>query len=888
MLNKKYKEITLVIAASIFLLLILSKPLRILNNNYADLEFKVRGQSKIDSNIIILYVDNAIMDSLGSVPLKWIYYNRLINDLSNLGVRAIGIDMLFDKNSPDYPGQAAWLVGAIKKSHRVCVGMFFNKVFNEGKIVSVKNNLHANSNKYIIKTSLKYFPYGKGLNIPFPWLLNSAAGFGHLNFDNDLSIRKLPLIIDNADSGYIKKGSAVPSITLELLRVYYKLPFDSIQVSDNHILIKNGGKSINIPASYGKMTINYAGGINTLNMHSISEFLKNYHSFIRTGKGKDELRKFKNKIVLIGSMAKHTGQFTSTPFSNKFPVVGVYANAIATILHKQFLRKVPLIPELLISVVFAVFIFSFLFRNGKKVYFSLLASAGIIFLYIIISFILFENNIVLSIQPVFISLIFVSTGVVKQMKIISLRFENIKKEKQKIEALLKNSSDKIQSLQTELIVLKNNRHANSSADVNDDTAAGQLLAEYNNTDVYPVNYLQKQTAEFFGLVYSKNGKMERVVNLIKKVAATDATILILGESGTGKELAARAIHDISNRKDKKFVAINCGAIPETLLESELFGYEEGAYTGANKSKEGYFETADEGTIFLDEITETSELFQTKLLRVLQQGEFNHLGGTKTIKVNVRILAATNKKIDELVKDGKFRLDIYYRLNVIRLYLPPLRERKKDIPLLAGYFLRKEAGENFKISGYVMQAFLNYNWPGNVRQLESVIKHAVIFAGSEGQKVIQINFLPSEILNSLTMRIDMEEQILNSLRRKKFSRNSINETARILGGIHRSTVAEHLRGICFREYCLNNFNIENTVRSIGRTEDKETLIRVKKKLNEYISHLLKHIDGNPSFDSIKETLHLKYKKLPVKYHTYIEQIALEVYTERFIKQESEKN
>ncbi len=886
MLNKKFKEATLVIAASIVVFFVLSKPLHILNKDYTDLEFKVRGQTKIDSNIIILYIDNAIMDSLGSVPLKWIYYNRLINALSNLSVRAIGIDMIFDKNSPDYPGQAAWLVGAIKKSRKVCVGMFFNSVINKDTIAYLKNKSRIGNNRYILKTSLRNFPCGKGLNIPFPWLLNSAAGFGHLNFTNDLSIRKLPLIIDNADSGKIKIGSAVPSITLELLRVYFKLPHDSVVVGRKNIFIKDGVKSINIPAVYGKMTINYAGGINVLNMYSISEFLKNYDSFIRTGGHKNELRNFKNKIILIGSMAEHSGQFTSTPFSNKFPVVGVYANALATILHKQFLRKVPTIPVLLISLFFAVFIFSYLFKNGRKIYFSVAASAGLIVLYIVISFILFENDIVISLQPVFISLIFVSTGVVKQMKIISIRFENIKREKQKIEILLKNSSDKIQSLQTELTVLKNNRQA-SPSESEDDSVSGQLSALYDDTEIYPVNFRQKQTEEFFGLVYSKNGKMERVIALIKKIGATDATILILGESGTGKELAARAIHNISTRSDKKFVAINCGAIPETLLESELFGYEEGAYTGANKSKKGFFETADEGTIFLDEVTETSELFQTKILRVLQQGEFNHLGGTQTIKVNVRILAATNKKIDELVKNGKFRLDVYYRLNVIRLYMPPLRERKKDIPLLAGYFLKKEAGEDFKISGYVLQAFLNYNWPGNVRQLESVIKHAVIFAGTEEQKVIQINFLPAEVLNSLKLRVDIEEQILNSLRGKKFSRNSINETARILGGIHRSTVAEHLRGICFKEYCLNNFNMENTVKCIGRTEDRDTLIRIEKKLNEYISNLLKNIDGNPSFDSIKETIHRKYKKLPLKYHPYIEQLALEVFSEKITRQVTEK-
>lgn len=252
--------------------------------------------------------------------------------------------------------------------------------------------------------------------------------------------------------------------------------------------------------------------------------------------------------------------------------------------------------------------------------------------------------------------------------------------------------------------------------------------------------------------------------------------MITGENGVGKELVAMAIHKLSERRNKKFIPINCSAIPETLLESELFGYEKGAFTGATQRKKGIFEVADGGTIFLDEIADTSESFQTKILRILQSGEFNRIGGTEILKVDVRVIAATNRDIDKAVNEGKFREDLYYRLNVVRIHIPPLRERKEDISALVQHFLEKFNASNMKVSQAVMTAFLNYEWPGNIRQLESAIKRAIIFAKSDGRNLIQLKDLPDEITTSIRGKIDIEEQILNLLREKNFSHSSISETA----------------------------------------------------------------------------------------------------------------
>jgi DNA-binding NtrC family response regulator len=220
-------------------------------------------------------------------------------------------------------------------------------------------------------------------------------------------------------------------------------------------------------------------------------------------------------------------------------------------------------------------------------------------------------------------------------------------------------------------------------------------------------------------------KMKSVFELIDRVATTASTVLLYGESGTGKELVARAIHKRSARSDKRFVSINCGALPETLLESELFGHVKGSFTGAVRDKRGLFVVAEGGTFFLDEVSETSTAIQVKLLRVLQEREVVPVGGTKPTKVDVRVVAATNADLDRAIKEGRFRADLYYRLNVIPITIPPLRERKEDIPLLVDHFLERFTGGEKRVSDAAMDILMSYDWPGNVRELENIIERAVI-------------------------------------------------------------------------------------------------------------------------------------------------------------------
>ena len=296
-------------------------------------------------------------------------------------------------------------------------------------------------------------------------------------------------------------------------------------------------------------------------------------------------------------------------------------------------------------------------------------------------------------------------------------------------------------------------------------------------------------------VITNSFKMKRIIDVAARVAASKASVLILGESGTGKEVLARSIHYASKRKDKLFVPVNCAALNENLLESELFGHEKGAFTGAEKMHKGRFEIADEGTIFLDEIGDLPMHLQVKLLRVLQEGQFERVGGANTIKVDVRVISATNKNIEDLIKEGKFREDLFYRLNVVNIQLPPLRERKEDISILISEFLKKYLKEtdktNLEFSKEALDLLMKYNYPGNIRELENIVHHSIVLSRNE---IISTEDLPIGIKTpgsekdldscfeegtSLTEKVELLERTLITSALKKTSGNQ-TAAAKLLG------------------------------------------------------------------------------------------------------------
>ncbi len=315
------------------------------------------------------------------------------------------------------------------------------------------------------------------------------------------------------------------------------------------------------------------------------------------------------------------------------------------------------------------------------------------------------------------------------------------------------------------------------------------------------NFKDKPKVEIEGLIGTSR-IMEDVYCGVRKAALTDSNVLITGESGTGKEIVARAIHKLSDRKDNPFIVINCTAIPDTLLESELFGFEKGAFTGANYTKKGLIEWADKGTLFFDEIGDVSALFQTKILRVIQEGEFIRIGGNHPVRVDVRFIAATNKDIQKACKEGSFREDLFYRLNVINIEIPPLRNRKEDIPSLVEFFIKKHAHKrkDLTIRGITeeaLDALMNHSFPGNVRELENIIERAIAFTSSAE---ITVKDLPAYLLKTphskkstqgnLREAVDtFEKELIWSALQK--SRGNISKAAELLG-IHRQQLQRKLK------------------------------------------------------------------------------------------------
>jgi len=293
-------------------------------------------------------------------------------------------------------------------------------------------------------------------------------------------------------------------------------------------------------------------------------------------------------------------------------------------------------------------------------------------------------------------------------------------------------------------------------------------------------------------IVGRSNAMQEVYDLIAQVAKSNATVLIRGESGTGKELVAHAIHASSLRADGPFIKVNCAALPETILESELFGHEKGAFTSAISQRQGRFELATGGTIFLDEIGDFSPTSQIKLLRVLQEREFERVGGAQPIRVNVRVLAATNRDLEQMIRNGEFREDLYYRLNVFPIYLPPLRQRKSDIPLLIDHFLARFSTENHKkvtrISTPAIDMLMSYHWPGNVRELENIIERAVLMA--EGD-VIRSTHLPPTLQMATPFSVDRETGRSLSERVASFEREMLMDALKAARG-NMAKAARHLK------------------------------------------------------------------------------------------------
>jgi transcriptional regulator with GAF, ATPase, and Fis domain/CHASE2 domain-containing sensor protein len=666
------------------------------------------------------------------------------------------------------------------------------------------------------------------LSFPSPKLLNETINSGHTNF-----IREYGIVIP--------------------LNIKYG------QVSEKALSLSLFNEKLSVP----DIKINFVSGWNKFSNYSFIEFLQ------MVQENNSRLKLFEDKIVLIGISDKQLSSGISTIFDENIPGAALHAFALDNLINDRYIQKdfydysIPVLIALSLAFIWLL--------SSARLYWKLISVFLIMILLMAVCRI-FNLELAYSyfFFPAFAHFIFdVYQSVTESKEKISVYFNETEvlknlvaqKEKQLIQlekdlnvSESGNSNlllDKIKELQRSITILKESEDDLKEIVLNNDES-------FDN---------------FYGIVY-RSTKMQQVIEIIKKAAPTDATILITGESGTGKELVANAVHQLSKRNAARLVSVNCAALAESLLESELFGHVKGAFTGALNDKVGKFEQADKGTIFLDEIGETSEKFQVKLLRVLQSGEFDKVGSEKTSKVDVRIIAATNKDLKKLIKENKFREDLYYRLNVINIHLDPLRERREDIEVLITHFFIDEK-INYQISLAANKALINNDWKGNVRELESIIKRAKVFCQTENRTLIQLNDLPKEIVE--TVKYGIDEMVLESLRSKKFSHSSINETAKELGNVNRTLVSENFRGYSLKCFVESKFEINKSVKTISQTDDNEINNKVRSKLETWLANIKKDIDKSESddFNNVKSELSSKYKNLPQNFHIYLDEVIKEL-------------
>ncbi len=776
--------------------------------------YHVKGQTQPDTNIVIIHLTGNDIDKLGQWPIKRSYYALIINSLTKQKVKKIGLEIFLSAKFVTQTLYDQLLTKEIEKSGKVVLSSLAGEI-------KLSDNI-------FVTDSLSY---------PSPKLLNENITTGHINYLKDGHEIKIPVEIKSFN-------------TTEYAFSYQLNHIANLEFNEHKL---SGSSLINI------------------NFHSSWKKFKNYswlEYFNLLQKNDPSLENLKNKIVIIGVSDPQLSPAITTFFDDDLPGVALHAFALDNLLNYSMLD------DSFINYSKAFFLFTFLiflFFNMKRNSSKLVKHYSVLFLaFIIPTFLLFAvYNLQLAYSWFIIPLILLTLiDSINWLRERQNKFESAIDEAAILKLHLNKKEVELVKLQRELDVTGENSSSlvNRIKSLKSDIDRLKIKEE---DEVESAKVPEEKVNDFYGIIYrSKN--MAKIVDLISKTAPEDANILVLGESGTGKELAAKAIHSLSKRKDKSFIAVNCGALSDSLLESELFGHVKGAFTGAINDKVGRFEAADNGTIFLDEVAETSENFQVKLLRVIQTGEFEKVGSSVTQKVDVRIVAATNKNLETSVKEKKFREDLYYRLNVIKIELPPLRERKDDIEILAQRFLERESAD-MVLSRAAGEVLLEYEWKGNVRELEAVIKRAAIFCKTANRKIVQLVDLPEEIVKGV--KFNFEDLVLESLRNKKFSHSAITETANELGNVSRTLVSENFRGAVLKSLVENDFDLNNAVDFISASSDDEVKERVKNKIQLFIKNIESDINKleNKQFDSAKTKFASKYKNLPQKFHSYLDEV-----------------
>ncbi len=820
---------------------------RSIDDAIVHLQFKLRGERDLGDEFVLVYIGAEDIKALGGWPLTHDYYGYATHALHTLGARVIAFNLLFDAIDPRFPEYDEILADFVRSAGNVCLPFAF----------------------YDMEPSPAGFYRGHDRVSPFDELNAHAAATGFSNIPSSMFQHRAPVLALAGMDTVMSFGAAMARVYLEngdptrhpeaRSRAFLRKLIRSLPVDEQ-----------------GQLRLNHFGNIHQLQTVGFVELLQAFEA------GEDTLD-VSGKIVIIDVTAAGIPTLEATPFSDAMPTSLIHATLAENLIHESHLRVLPR-PVITVVIMVLVACLWLACRFQKWQGLCAIAVAALVVLWMSAQMLFVWGNYVMPLLWPGVTVLaatgFFLFGYWRRAQSRDLAVKRLlEREIAKKEAELGHSRDKLAELQAQL-----QNKAEASAELR--RLAGErkqhileLEKKLNDMREYNLPAHRRTPVTFAEIVHAASSPMAEILELITKVASDDIPVLILGETGTGKELIARAIHQSSGRKNAPFVALNCGALPETLLESELFGHEKGSFTGATSRRKGRFELAHRGTIFLDEVTETSSRFQSQLLRVLQESRFERLGGEQTIQVDVRLIAATNQNIKNEVDHGPFRADLFFRLNGFAISLPPLRQRVEDLPLLVRHFLDKHGYRNITgVSERALAALKSYHWPGNVRELENVVRRAAILARSEKRALLQIGDLPPEwrAAESQPAEVDyqpLERQILESLRALKFSHAAISKTAQALGNRDRGTITEYFRGLCFQQLVQNNFDADKSAVALADSRDKQVVAKVKSKIQSYVDNLYPLPEGPEGGNEAegKKTLPSQFKGLPKKYHPYLEKV-----------------
>ncbi|MGH1362638.1 MAG: sigma 54-interacting transcriptional regulator [Calditrichia bacterium] len=789
----------------------------------------MRGERQLDSNFVVIYIDKDDIENMGGWPVSRDYYGYMAHILTELNARVIAFDILFLK----------------RPSPNDAFDSDVSRFFSGGPTVLPFAFADLSSKE----STDPLFPIDE--------IRNSAAQIGFSNIGSEPQLLKTPLNTSWQNNTFSSFGKAIAE-------VYFKQAGHDVSARASETVF-----------NAETIRLNHFGTWEQVQKYSFVDVLKQFQE-------KPDSLNFTDKMVLVSVVYSGVISPVATPLANELPPSLIHLTTAENLINNNELRSMNTLWQsaILLVLLSSLFFWQRFNLSPFRTLLLFLTTLCCVIFASVAAFVKF-NLIIPFIIPVIQSVVLFGGAFILVRK---QKLSSTLQQAGLLEETIVKRSYELQVAQTELQTARESLAGNNERSEELQIKASEHKAtiirlEKELRDLQtasrPVNASMPETSQnTSSIIHSPDGKMADVLQMIHTFRDSDLSILIIGETGTGKELIAQELHRKGIRQNNAFIAVNCGALSTDLLNSELFGHEKGSFTGAHAARKGRFELANKGTLFLDEITETDSPFQSRLLRVLQEGTFEKVGGEKTLAVDVRVIAATNRNPQNEVESGRFRKDLFYRLNGVSIKLPPLRERMDDIPLLVTHFIAKHSGvsapEVSNISQEALNQLTRYSWPGNIRELENVIQRGLVLAASAGRKLIRQEDLPEEIRFSkgeaaASEYLTLEQQILESLRELKFSRSAISQTARRLGDRDRGTITEYLRGIVFRTLTECHFDIDEAAIKLAGENDKQTITAAGNKVRAYLGNL-NNLLKNPAKDAQSA-----FRGLPKAYHPFLQQL-----------------